>query len=183
MDHVFVSGNAALDLAGTLKWRRSTLEEGLTASSDLDDWLAASGVADELAAATSHELDDAKMLREAIYQVATAAITGDGSSEEDLATINRFASLPPLVPVLSAEGVTIVGPVSAALSTVARAAAGALAAAQQGTLKECGRDECTRLFIDHSRGNRRSWCGMDECGNRVNAAAYRRRRRSVKAAS
>nr|WP_272918512.1 CGNR zinc finger domain-containing protein [Nocardiopsis alba] len=45
-------------------------------------------------------------------------------------------------------------------------------------LKECGRPDCTRLYLDRSRGARRTWCGMDECGNRVKAAAYRARRRA-----
>jgi CGNR zinc finger len=31
--------------------------------------------------------------------------------------------------------------------------------------------------IRRSRGQNRSWCGMRECGNRVNAAAYRKRQR------
>ncbi|MGI5425384.1 CGNR zinc finger domain-containing protein [Streptomyces sp. CA-179760] len=46
-------------------------------------------------------------------------------------------------------------------------------------LKECGRPGCTRVYLDRSRGGRRAWCGMEECGNRVKAAAYRARRRGA----
>ena len=28
---------------------------------------------------------------------------------------------------------------------------------------------------NRSRGHRRAWCGMEECGNRAKVAAYRRR--------
>lgn len=50
-------------------------------------------------------------------------------------------------------------------------------------LKECGRTDCTRVYLDRSRGARRAWCGMEECGNRVKAAAYRARRRTSAAPS
>ncbi|WP_442789047.1 CGNR zinc finger domain-containing protein [Glaciihabitans sp. GrIS 2.15] len=33
------------------------------------------------------------------------------------------------------------------------------------------------MFAGRSRGARRTWCGRDECGNRVKAAAYRARLR------
>nr|WP_281353719.1 CGNR zinc finger domain-containing protein [Phytoactinopolyspora mesophila] len=49
----------------------------------------------------------------------------------------------------------------------------------QACLKECGRAGCTRVYLDRSRGARRTWCGMDECGNRVKAAAYRARMRAA----
>lgn len=46
-------------------------------------------------------------------------------------------------------------------------------------IKQCARPDCTRLYLDRSRGARRTWCGMSECGNRVKAAAYRARRRAA----
>ncbi|WP_460494912.1 CGNR zinc finger domain-containing protein [Dactylosporangium cerinum] len=44
------------------------------------------------------------------------------------------------------------------------------------SVRECALEECTRLFVDRSRAGNRAWCGMEECGNRVKAAAYRARR-------
>ncbi|WP_228122622.1 CGNR zinc finger domain-containing protein [Saccharothrix syringae] len=52
-----------------------------------------------------------------------------------------------------------------------------------GARAECGRAECTPLFVDDSRGEPRRWCGMVECGNRVKAAEYRRRRRLVRSSA
>ncbi|MFD0660841.1 CGNR zinc finger domain-containing protein [Thermocatellispora tengchongensis] len=43
-------------------------------------------------------------------------------------------------------------------------------------VRECAFPECTRVFIDRSRGGNRQWCGMEECGNRVKAANYRSRK-------
>ncbi len=50
-------------------------------------------------------------------------------------------------------------------------------------LKECGNPECTRVYLDRSRGTRRQWCGMESCGKKFEAAAYRARRRSTAVAA
>ena len=50
-------------------------------------------------------------------------------------------------------------------------------------MKECGNPECTRVYIDRSRGMRRQWCGMDSCGNKIKAAAYRARKKTTPAAT
>jgi hypothetical protein len=50
-------------------------------------------------------------------------------------------------------------------------------------LKECDNPECTRTYIDRSRGMRRQWCGMDSCGNKIKAAAYRARKKTAHAAA
>ncbi|MBB4981041.1 putative RNA-binding Zn ribbon-like protein [Streptomyces sp. SFB5A] len=64
-----------------------------------------------------------------------------------------------------------------ALSTVARGAVELLGGAESRLLKECDNPECTRVYVDRSRGARRQWCGMESCGNRFKAAAYRARKR------
>ena len=69
------------------------------------------------------------------------------------------------------------GELRAVLSQVASSGITVLAD-PDARLKECERTGCTRIYLDRSRGARRSWCGMDECGNRVKAAAYRARRRT-----
>jgi predicted RNA-binding Zn ribbon-like protein len=62
---------------------------------------------------------------------------------------------------------------------VARAALELFGAQRDALVKQCGRETCTRVYIDRSRGGRRTWCGMAECGDRVKAANYRRRKRSA----
>lgn len=42
-------------------------------------------------------------------------------------------------------------------------------------LKACEGPACTLLFADHTRGHRRRWCSMAQCGNRAKQAAHRHR--------
>jgi predicted RNA-binding Zn ribbon-like protein len=44
-------------------------------------------------------------------------------------------------------------------------------------LKACTDDECEWAFFDTSRNRSRTWCSMEECGNRAKTARYRARRR------
>ncbi|MGS2586154.1 CGNR zinc finger domain-containing protein [Streptomyces hebeiensis] len=71
-----------------------------------------------------------------------------------------------------------VGPGHLAVSVVTSSSSPPNRRSKSSVLVECGRTVCTRICLDRSRGARRTWCGMDECGNRVKAAAYRARRRS-----
>lgn len=43
-------------------------------------------------------------------------------------------------------------------------------------MKACRRDACNWLFFDHSKSGSSIWCSMDQCGNRMKTAAYRRRK-------
>jgi predicted RNA-binding Zn ribbon-like protein len=42
-------------------------------------------------------------------------------------------------------------------------------------VKACEGPACTLLFADHTRGHRRRWCSMAQCGNRAKQAAHRHR--------
>ena len=42
-------------------------------------------------------------------------------------------------------------------------------------VKACEGPACTLLFVDHTRGHRRRWCSMAQCGNRAKQAAHRHR--------
>jgi len=42
-------------------------------------------------------------------------------------------------------------------------------------VKTCEGLACTLLFVDHTRGHRRRWCSMSQCGNRAKQAAHRHR--------
>lgn len=179
--HVFVSGNLALDFLGTRKWRRSEPEELLETPADLGDWIDQAGVVSGPVRVDASDLERALALREALYDLVAARLgsPGPGVPSDAIAVLNAAAANPPVVPVVTADGVRVDGDARAVLSTIARSGAEVLAPVTEGVLKECGRDECTRVFLDRSRGARRAWCGMEECGNRVNAAAYRRRRRAA----
>jgi predicted RNA-binding Zn ribbon-like protein len=45
-------------------------------------------------------------------------------------------------------------------------------------LKACPADDCQWAFFDTSRNHSRTWCSMEECGNREKTRRYRRRKAS-----
>jgi predicted RNA-binding Zn ribbon-like protein len=174
---MFVSGNLALDLAGTLKWRRDTPEETLDSPDDLDNWLVRAGVLDAPPGAEAPDLTSARRLREAAYALVLAHTGGHPLPPDALATVNEYAAVAPVRLALTADGLRRTGPVGAALSDVARSLL-TLLSETGTTVKECAKPACTRLYVDRSRGARRTWCGMQECGSQAKMAAYRARRRA-----
>jgi len=94
-----------------------------------------------------------------------------------MTVLNKAARTPPPTPRLTATGKQTEATPAQALSAVARQAIDILGGPEAALLKECGRPECTQVYLDRSRGFRREWCAMTTCGNRMKAAAYRSRRR------
>jgi predicted RNA-binding Zn ribbon-like protein len=176
----FRSDRLSLDFAATLMFRqRDRPRELLGEPADLARWAREAGVVSQHPAGGPGDLEDARHLREAIYRSALGHLAGEPVPSADRRLLNRFAAGPSVAVSLTPEGiVTRSGTLAAALGAVARDAVELLGGPEGARLRQCGRDGCTRLFVDRSRGANRSWCGMRECGNRVNAAAYRRRRRS-----
>ena len=46
-----------------------------------------------------------------------------------------------------------------------------------GKVRQCGGEECGWLFVDESRGGRRQWCEMRDCGNLAKVRRHRERNR------
>lgn len=67
------------------------------------------------------------------------------------------------------------GPLGA-LTPIALSAVELAGSADPTRLRDCDAEDCTRWFVDTSKGGRRRWCSMARCGNRAKAARYRRRR-------
>jgi predicted RNA-binding Zn ribbon-like protein len=182
--YTFVSGDLALDFAGTLQHRRADRLELMRAPADLARWITAAGLLTTAPEPGPADLAHALALREAIYRSASAAMRGRRPADADRTVINAAAAVPPPVPYLPGAApaedaercVERAGDVGAALSLVARAAIDLLGGAATGTLKQCEGDPCTRLYLDGSRHGTRRWCDMRRCGNRANAAAFRARR-------
>jgi predicted RNA-binding Zn ribbon-like protein len=179
VDFVFVSGDPALDLVGTVGSRRDAPTDLLAGSADLERWVAQCAELPDRVTADAATFEFALSLREALYRLALARVADQPFAPGDLETVNRAAAGPVPTVTLSQGGRRISGDLRAALSHVARSGIGVLAD-PRARLKECGREGCTRLYLDRSRGARRTWCGMVACGNRVKAAAYRARRRESK---
>ncbi|TYB50783.1 hypothetical protein FXF51_55305 [Nonomuraea sp. PA05] len=178
--HVFICGDPALDLTCTLRARRTERVETLDAPDRLDAWFLQSGLADVVTPAETADLNQAVALREAVYRLVSARLGGERYDDRALALVNETARKAPVMPKLTAKGGRWVEATPAqVLSTLARHAIELLTGPDAPLLKECADAECTKIFIDRSRGGRREWCGMDSCGNKIKAAAYRARRREA----
>jgi predicted RNA-binding Zn ribbon-like protein len=175
----FVSGNPALDLVGTVWSRRTKPVDLLTAPADLEQWVLECDELPDQVNADVATFTFALQLREAIYQLALDRLRDRRFAPTSLTIVNDAAA--GLVPTvqLSDAGLRLSGDLRSALTHVARSGIAVLAD-RNAYLKECGRPDCTRLYLDRSHGARRTWCGMEGCGNRVKAAAYRARKQSAK---
>ncbi|MFJ9538303.1 CGNR zinc finger domain-containing protein [Streptomyces sp. NPDC101225] len=182
-DHVFVCGNPALDFAATLRARRSTRFEMLATPERLNAWYLESGLVDAITPAAENDVREATTVREAVYRLVTDRRLGEDLHREALAVLNGAARRTPAAPQLTLGGRHTEATPGQALATVARQAVELLSGPDVPLLKECGNPECTRVYVDRSRGMRRQWCGMESCGNRIKAAAYRARRKTAPAAA
>lgn len=111
------------------------------------------------------------------------AAAGDAALEAAAAVLNRHAAEPPIPVRLEADGAGSprtrrTGTAAQGLAAVAREAVEILGGPDADLLRECGRPECTQVYLDRSRGHRREWCAMRTCGNRVKVSAYRSRHRA-----
>ncbi|MFI1200184.1 CGNR zinc finger domain-containing protein [Streptomyces sp. NPDC020883] len=177
MDFAFVSGDPALDLTGTVGSRRDEPNDLLATPADLERWVAECDELPDRVAVDSATFESALALREALYRLALDRVLDRPFDPAGLEIVNEMAAGPVLTLRLSDAGLHRSGNLRAVLSHMARSGI-ALLADPHACLKECGRADCTRIYLDRSRGARRTWCGMDACGNRVKAAAYRARRRA-----
>ncbi|KAF4408472.1 MULTISPECIES: ABATE domain-containing protein [Streptomyces] len=177
MHFAFVSGNPALDLAGTVGSRRDGPVDLLAGPADLERWVAECDGLPGRVTAGPADFESALSLREAVYRLALDRVLGRPFDPGSLDTVNAAAAGPVPAVELGDAGVRVTGDITAALCHVARSGIAVLAD-PGACLKECGRTDCTRIYLDRSRGARRTWCGMEACGNRVKAAAYRARRRA-----
>ncbi|MFC9132460.1 CGNR zinc finger domain-containing protein [Streptomyces sp. NPDC057099] len=178
MAFTFVSGDPALDLTGTVLSRRDKPVDLLSAPADLERWVAACAGLPDRVTADATTFASALALREALYRLALDRVLDRPFDPRSLDIVNGTAAGPVCALELSDRGVHVSGSLSATLSQLARNGI-TLLADPHVCLKECGRPGCTRIYLDRSRGARRAWCGMEECGNRVKAAAYRARRRDA----
>ncbi|MFI5976433.1 CGNR zinc finger domain-containing protein [Streptomyces sp. NPDC051452] len=179
LDHVFVCGNPALDFAATLRARRSARFEMFATPDRLTAWYLESGIVDAVSPAEDADVEQAKTVREAVYRLVTCRRLGEAYDRAALTVLNNAARTSPAVPQLTPSGRWTQATPQEALSLVARHAVELLGGPDVPLLKECGNPECTRTYIDRSRGTRRQWCGMDSCGNKIKAAAYRARKKAT----
>jgi len=180
MLHSFPCGSLPLDFVGTLQARRNeTPTEVLDTPAALDAWLVESRVLDAAPAADSADLETARAFREASYALIAARLTGEPLPNEELRIVNEHAAGTPVELRLQRDGLRRTGTVAQGITTLARELTELLGGDDAELLRECGRPECTQVYLDRSRGRRREWCSMKTCGNRVKASTFRARQRAM----
>ena len=66
--------------------------------------------------------------------------------------------------------------VDVALARIGSIVREAMLAGTWERLKVCPADDCQWAFYDRSRNRSRTWCQMEDCGNRAKVRAFRERR-------
>jgi len=121
-------------------------------------------------------------LREALYRIFKARLTGRTPPRVNLETLNdellEARSHERLIHgadgftwTWSGTGVAL----DRILWPVAHSAAEFLTTGDLSRLRECGGDDCGWLFEDTSRNRSRQWCHMQDCGNVAKVRRFRMR--------
>ena len=107
-----------------------------------------------------------------------AVACGGATSANAVRTIQQFAAVSDLVPVLKEQGhAWRSGSTTAqAFATIARDAITLFGTETKQRLRACRNTRCPLLFVDTSRPGRRAWCRINRCGNLQKTERYRRRK-------
>jgi predicted RNA-binding Zn ribbon-like protein len=175
----------AIKFVNTVAWRlRDPIEDRVASSQAMLKWMrdaamveraAFEGVGARWKASPQDArsfLEEAVALREAIYRLCLARMSGKQADIKDVAILNgqlaeplRRMGLAPLKGTLKwqSDRGTAAGSL---LKPIAWSAASLLTGPRAGRVKQC-QDErgCGWLFIDESRAQNRRWCSMGDCGN------------------
>jgi len=178
----FESGRPCLDFVRTLKERRTSAVERLATPADLSRWISETRIAPDLTIPQLRrkDVEAARNLREAIYDIVTARRRSRAPSLAAVARVNEFASKPLPIPRLSSQGDRYTHmPTGACLpsifSLLARDAINLVSSPLIARVRTCANAPCTVLFLDTSRPGTRRWCSMESCGNLVKVRTYRAR--------
>jgi len=173
----FRTGSAALDFVHTGGIGRWMEAELVRTPQDAGYWLALVLDLDaDVVRAGPHDLAPLRRLREAVWQLAQAAVGGTAFRSTDVDVVNAAALVPPPAIAMSRDGTgRVVPPVEAeqALSALARDAVELFTGPLRTRVRTCAADNCELLFVDASRPGQRRWCSMGLCGSRVKMRRYR----------
>lgn len=192
-----IGGRLCLDFANTADWHaRAEVVELLVDYDRLLDWGHQAGtltsaqtatlrrIAEASPAEAAAALDQAIVVREAIYQLFSAFAAGQPLSATALATFNvaLTGALTHLRVGAGGDGpawdwVGADDALDRPLWPVVRSAAELLTTPERELVRECAGPDCGWLFLDTSRNRSRRWCDSRSCGNRQRVRRHYQRRR------
>lgn len=169
------TGAVSLDLAYTGALGDPEPRETLPDAAALGAWLS-----EHLAPVSEpgeRDVADARTLRQAIGDIASAIADGRDPAPRDVDVLNLYAATPDLPPALDGgsrqAGRALARPAQA-LASAARDAVAVFGAGSE-RIHRCSADDCTVLYLDRTRSGTRRWCSMRRCGNRAKVRAHRAR--------
>jgi len=184
-------GHPALDLVNTLDERPFDAPiENLATYRDLVRFAELAGLMERsLARALLDRTDPAcagvgrraRKLREQLYNVLAAVRAAEPIPQMDLKAIGAAIRAAHAARILVATpSTTLAGhrweprsEVDAPLHACALAIERLLSETDRGRIRKCGAHDCEVYFIDTSKGRRRRWCSMRNCGNREKQRRWR----------
>jgi predicted RNA-binding Zn ribbon-like protein len=153
-------------------------EGGFSPPAALADWLAAHRLGPAGTKLGKTDLERAIELREALRE----ALLTNNSEPLPPTTVDRLndALAGVSLRVRVADDCTIdLEPggegLDAALARIASIVREAMLSGEWSRLKVCPADDCLWAFYDKSRNRSRTWCRMEDCGNRAKVRAFRER--------
>jgi len=184
-------GHPALDLVNTLDERPFDQPiENLATYRDLVRFAELAGLIESALAATLQTLTGpacsrvakrARVLREHVHGVLAAVHKQRPVSQRDLdaiASAVRAAGAARVLVASSSRGLASYRwsrPATAEipLHACALAIEDLLTDGHRGRIRKCGASDCDVYFVDTSKGHRRQWCSMKNCGNREKQRRWR----------
>lgn len=195
--HHLIGGILCLDFANTLYGHTEVIHEYLFDYRDLVLWSSHAGILSAQRAGillskweqAPGEPDavfrQAIRLREAIFRIFASFAHDESPQENDVIQLHQtwIASQAHSRLVRTASGFVLGWEEEQAdgsmLWPITRSAVELLTSDELKRVKQCGR--CDWLFLDQSRNQKRRWCSMSACGNRVKMARrYAREKRGTK---
>ena len=197
-DFQFVAGRLCLDFANTVDYRNSPQElDQLNPYEDVIAWAEQAGIVSEADArkmkqAAKNEMSaetalrHALTLREAIYEIVSAAVNREPWPEMPVHFLNRTLRDAGGQRILAAgkdrftwKWNAPAGHLESILWPVAQDAAELLTSDELSRVHKCSAEDCGWLFMDRSKNQSRRWCEMKNCGNRDKARRYYERVRAA----
>jgi predicted RNA-binding Zn ribbon-like protein len=178
---VFLGGSLCLDFVNTLlnRWRDEPTET-LSTPVETGQWAQAVGLVSQPLVVSFDECEEVRRFREAMYSLLRDADRPGVAAEVD--TVNHYAAVAKraelAVDPQNGDIVLIpytIASVSDLLGALAEDFLGLVREHGVAQVKECGHQRCGLVFLDASRGQRRRWCSMKRCGNRMKAQRHARK--------
>ena len=184
-------GHPALDLVNTLDERPSSAPiDNLAGYRDLTEFAALAALLDRRTAARLQPRDGssgativkrARKLREHLHDVLAAANSGRPARQSDLDALSAAikAAHAAQIMVTSPAGGLAAHRWSSAMSpeiplhALALAIERLLISEARKRIRKCGAADCDVYYLDSSKGRRRRWCSMKNCGNREKQRRWR----------